>query len=73
MPYHGKFISVEDLQSNTFTLTGLMRSVNAADGTVLARESGVQVQNDASGKVLFEKGTFDLTHHRVQALCAALR
>jgi hypothetical protein len=73
VPYHGKFVSVEDMQSKTFTLTGLMRAVNAADGTALARESGVQVQDDASGAVLFEKGTFDLTHHRVQALCAALR
>lgn len=73
VPYHGKFISVEDMQSKTFTLTGLMRAVNTADGTALARESGVQVQDDASGKVLYEKGTFDLTHHRVQALCAALR
>ena len=73
IPYHGKFISVEDMASKTFTLTGLMRAVNAADGTVLARESGVQVQDDASGKVLYENGTFDLTHHRVQTLCAALR
>jgi len=67
------FVSVEDMQSKTFTLTGLMRAVNTANGTALARESGVQVQDDASGAVLFEKGTFDLTHHRVQALCAALR
>jgi len=73
-PYHGTFIRLEDLQTKTLTIAGLNVEVNAPDGRVLLLESGVKVvTDDAKNTVLYAKGTFDLTRHHSNALCAALR